>query len=149
VKYLLKVPFLLAVVLISSSFICKKGTLEGHVYEIKGNRMPSPGVKLPDPKGIKTKLYIFELTNDSQIIKPDQSPFYSAINTRLVKIVETDENGYFKIKLPEGKYSLFTKHEDGRFYANSFDMGNNIQPVEVKRGKVTEVTVKVDYDAAY
>lgn len=126
----------------------KKTGIEGYIFKVSGNRMPSPDVKLSPPKGIAATLYIYELTNLSQLTRVDESAFYSNIKTRLVKIVQSDATGYFSVSLPPGQYSLFTK-KDALFYANYFDGGNNVAPVKVSSGKLTQVNVNVDYDASY
>ena len=122
--------------------------IEGHIYRISGNQMPSPDRKPTAPKGIKTTLYIYPLTNLDQTDREGQSSFYTDIKTKLVKKVLTDTNGYFKVKLPVGYYSLFTK-KDTMFYANTFDGKNNIAPVQVFPQKLTKVELKIDYDAYY
>jgi hypothetical protein len=122
--------------------------IEGYVYRISGNQMPSPDIKPKPPKGIKTTLYIFDLTNLDQTIRQGQSSFYLSVKTKLVKKIETDTSGYFKVKLPVGHYSLFTK-KDTLFYANWFDGNNNIAPVQVLPQKLTKVEFKIDYDAYY
>jgi len=106
--------------------------IKGHIYLVKGNQMPSPDRPMPAPAGMKTTLYIYELTNTSQAEKQDG--FYRTISTKLVKEVNSDENGYFKAKLKPGWYSLFVKKGD-LFYSNIFDDKNNIHPVEVKKGE--------------
>jgi hypothetical protein len=126
-----------------------KGTgIEGYIFKVSGNRMPSPDVKLSPPKGIRTTLYIYELTNLSQLTRVGESAFYSNIKTRFVESVRSDTSGYFSVPLPPGLYSLFTK-KDALFYANYFDGQNNVAPVKVSPGKVTQVNVNVDYDATY
>jgi hypothetical protein len=110
--------------------------------------MPSPDLPPPAPQPLKTTLYIYELTNMNQVKKSEQSSFYSNINTRLIKEVQSDKKGFFKIKLPPGQYSLFIK-KDSLFYANLFDDRNNIAPVTVEKGKYTTVEVRADYDAVY
>ena len=122
--------------------------IEGKVVFTTGNRMPSPDVVAPKPKGIKTTLYIYQLTNINQVNRQENSSFYRAINTTLVDNVESDSDGSFKINLPPGKYSLFVK-KDTLFYANWFDENNNIAPVEVVADKMTKVEFKVDYNAVY
>ena len=122
--------------------------IEGYVYRVSGNQMPSPDKKLSPPKGIKTTLYIYQITNISQVIKQGQSAFYSSIKTKLVSKIETDTNGYFKISIEPGRYSLFAK-KDELFFANWFDKDNNIAPAEVLQGKMTKVEFTVDYDAVY
>jgi hypothetical protein len=126
----------------------KKTGIEGYIFRISGNRMPSPDVKLSPPKGVKTVLYIYELTSFSQTTRVGESAFYSSIRTRLVQSKMSDESGYFFVSLPPGEYSLFTK-KDALFYANNFDGDNHIAPVKVLPHKVTQVNVNIDYDAVY
>lgn len=122
--------------------------IEGYVYRVSGNQMPSPDVKPAPPRGIRTYLYVYERTNINQVRRQGQSAFYYSLQTRLIAKIETDTNGYFKINLPPGNYSLFAK-KDGLFYANWFDKDNNIAPVEVLPGKFSKVEFRIDYDAVY
>jgi hypothetical protein len=126
----------------------KKTGIEGFIFRISGNHMPSPNVKPTPPKGIKANLYIYELTSLSAVTRVGESAFYSSIHTRLVENVTSDSTGYFFVALPSGEYSLFTK-KDALFYANNFDGDNHIAPVKVLAGKVTQVNVNIDYDAVY
>jgi hypothetical protein len=126
----------------------KKTGIEGYIFRISGNQMPSPNVNLNPPKGIKAVLYIYELTSFSQVVRKGQSGFYSKISTTLVQTVTSDDNGYFFASLPPGEYSLFTK-KDALYYANNFDGNNHIAPVKVVSHKVTRVHVNMDYDAVY
>ncbi|MBI1342920.1 MAG: carboxypeptidase regulatory-like domain-containing protein [Terrimonas sp.] len=127
---------------------CKRQGIKGKVYFVSGNQMPSPDIPTPEPKPIKTSLYIFELTNISQVTGKKGSPFYTSINTRLVKEVRSNSEGRFKVRLDAGEYSVFTKKGD-LFYANTFDQFNNIASVKVVPGSFAELNVRIDYDAAY
>ena len=127
---------------------CRRSGIRGHVVVESGNRMPDPDNPVSTPKGIKTKLYIYELTNISQVSRQGMSAFYTQVPTRRIKEIETDEDGSFKVKLKPGRYSLFVK-KDQLFYASVFDGQNNIHPVEVKKGKMTEEVFKVNYNAVY
>ena len=129
--------------------VFKKQGIEGYVYRIFGNQMPSPNIKPSTPKGTKkTTIYIYERTNISQVVRQGHTSFYVSILSKLVTTTMSDSSGYFKIKLPPGRYSLFTK-KDTLFYANWFDKDNNIAPIEVLPGKMTKAEIRVDYDAAY
>jgi hypothetical protein len=130
-----------------SSVIINQG-IEGYIYVVSGNQMPSPDKKPTLPKTIKTILYIYQLTNVNQVTRQGQSAFYSSIQTKFVNKIESDTNGYFKIKLEPGRYSLFTKTST-LFYANWFDKDNNIAPAEVLDGKMTKVKITIDYNATY
>ncbi len=139
-------PSLLAV--FAAFMTGKKTGIEGYIFRISGNRMPSPSAKLSPPKGIKSTLYIYELTNLTQVTKQGESGFYSNIQTKLIQRVESDTSGYFFVSLPPGEYSVFTK-KDALFYANNFDGNNQIAPVTVTLHKVTQINVNIDYDAVY
>lgn len=127
---------------------CRKSGIKGHVYLVRGNQMPSPDQPASTPPGFKTTLYIFELTNISQVSREGASAFYKNIQTRLVKEVVTDDQGAFKVKLKPGLYSLFVKKGD-LFYSSQFDEKNNIHPVEVKSKTMTEANFSANYDAVY
>jgi hypothetical protein len=128
--------------------VCGRTGIKGHVYLVSGNQMPSPDRAANPPKGIKTTLYIYPLTNIKDIAREGVSAFYKSIPGEPLKEIETDEKGYFKVKLKPGTYSLFVKKED-LFYSSQFDDKNNIHPVEVTKGKWTEVDFKANYDAVY
>ena len=131
----------------STSYASHQG-IEGHIYRVSGNQMPSPDSKPSRPKGIKTALYIYPITNLSQVSRKESSSFYRSIQTKLVKKIMSDTNGYFNAKLPVGSYSLFIK-VDSLYYANLFDGENNIFPVKVVQNKMTKVEFKMDHDAVY
>jgi hypothetical protein len=122
--------------------------IEGYIYRISGNHMPSPGVKPARPKGIKTTLYIYPVTNLNQVSRQGNSSFYMSIQTKLIRKVKSDTSGYFNVKLPTGEYSLFVK-VDSLYYSNLFDGKNNIFPVNVLPNKMTRVEFKMDHDAVY
>jgi hypothetical protein len=147
-KTILQLAVSLPILLSSVYGQSKKTGLEGYIFRISGNRMPSPDAKLSPPNGVKAVLYIFELTSLNQVTKQGESAFYSSIATRLVQTVTSDDKGYFFISLSPGEYSLFTK-KDALYYANNFDGSNHIAPVRVVSGKVTQVNVNIDYDAVY
>jgi hypothetical protein len=126
----------------------KKTGIEGYIFRISGNRMPSPDAKLSPPKGVKAILYVYELTSLSQVSKVGESAFYSSVRSRFVQSVTSDDSGYFFLSLPPGEYSLFTK-KDALFYANNFDGDSHIAPVKVISKKVTQINVNIDYDAVY
>jgi hypothetical protein len=128
-------------------FNCHQG-IRGYVYRVSGNQMPSPDRPAPATKGIRTILYIYHLTNLRDVSRQGTSAFYTRIATELVKEVSTDDSGYFKVKLSPGLYSLFVK-KDNLFFANRFDEKNNISPVEVKAGKMSEVVFTINYGATY
>lgn len=89
---------------------------------------------------------IYELT--STMDATQVGPFFRDIKTRLVATTQSRQDGTFKIKLPVGVYSVFTKERNG-LYANLFDGKGNINPVTVKTGQYAWKTITIDYEAAY
>jgi hypothetical protein len=127
---------------------CRRTGIKGHVVELVGNQMPSPDLPPTAPRGVKTTLYVYKLTNINEVKREGVSAFYSSISTQLVKEITTNEDGSFKVKLKPGNYSLFVKKGD-LFYSSQFDEKNNIHPVEVKSGNMTEINFQVNYTAVY
>ncbi|MDO6390527.1 carboxypeptidase regulatory-like domain-containing protein [Pontibacter sp. BT731] len=124
-----------------------KQGIRGQILWEAGNQMPSPDAPPSQPRGVERTVYIYELTNSSQTTSQD-GVFHTAIQTKLITQVKTDANGNFAVSLEPGRYSLFTKEEDGLF-ASLFDGDMNIFPVEVKEGEVTTVEFVVNYRASY
>ena len=147
------IPVVISSVLLTSFSLkglpgCGYTGIKGHVYLVAGDQMPSPDREPSAPKGISTTLYIYSLTNISEVSRRGSSAFYQDISTTLIKQVETDKDGYFSTKLKPGSYSLFVKKGE-LFYSSQFDEKNNIHPIEVKKGKTTEIVFKANYDAVY
>ncbi|HXB07687.1 MAG TPA: carboxypeptidase-like regulatory domain-containing protein [Puia sp.] len=119
--------------------------IEGTVRRPSGNHMPAPGHHPGPPAGVKAIVCIFPLTNDSQAVRAGKAGWYSAVQTRLIRQIDTDDSGRFRIGLPPGTYSVFTK-KGNLFYATRRDEKNNIAPVEVLPGKITRVECSVESD---
>ncbi|HEY4652048.1 MAG TPA: carboxypeptidase regulatory-like domain-containing protein [Pontibacter sp.] len=125
-----------------------KQGITGRILWESGNRMPSPDAPPASGKrGVQRTVYVYELTNASQATTQN-GVFHTNIQTNLVSQVVTDANGYFAVALVPGKYSLFTKEEQG-LYANLFDGEMNIFPVEVKEGELTTIEFLINYRASY
>ena len=120
--------------------------IEGIVYIVSGNHMPAKGMKTAPPNGAPgITVCIFEQTHISQVSRIGQSAWYSAVHTKLLQETITDSTGSFRLQLPAGHYSIFTKRK-GMYYANRFDTNNNIAPVEVFPEKITRVECRMEGD---
>lgn len=119
--------------------------VKGQLYWVTGNQMPGPDRDQVPRQGIAREIYVFELTNRSDVEEEDG--FYK-VHTRLVKRVFSKPNGTFTIRLEPGRYSVFVKENKG-LWANLLDSENNISPVTVTRGKYVWITISIDYSAAF
>lgn len=126
--------------------------LAGQVRWLEGNLMPTIGEDVEqnqkDYKGepVQREVHIYELTSMDEATA--EGTFFKNIQTDLVKKVETNEEGEFIVELPVGRYSVFVQEDQGLF-ANSFDGEGHINPVEIKEGELTKITIQINYKAAY
>ena len=137
---------LFLLVLSSFAALSQKQGLRGQVFWVSGNQMPGPEALLSPNQGATREILIYELTSFKDVTQV--GPFFRDVKTRMVAIIQSKPDGTFKIKLPAGTYSVFTKEKNG-LYANLFDEKNNINPVRVKDGQYAWRTITIDYDAAY
>lgn len=121
--------------------------IEGTARRISGNQMPSPNYHPGLPPGVHASICIFRLTNQTQVTGTGKTGLYRSVQTPLIRQAETDDSGRFRILLPPGTYSVFTK-KGSLFYATRRDEKNNIAPVEVLPGKITRVDCSVESDHA-
>ena len=122
--------------------------IDGYVYKISGNQMPGPGITQPKPQGIATIVYIYKSTNLKDVARVGNSPSYRSINKKLITTVQSDSTGHFFVALPVGSYSLFIKVND-LFYANSFDVANNIALYKVTERNITNVVINQSISAVF
>jgi hypothetical protein len=143
-KRLLCLGLLLATTL--PAFAQNQG-ISGRVEWISGNQMPGPDRPTSKAKGIKREIWIYQPTTLNEV-EASEGVFFSNIKTTLVRKAKSDRKGRFRISLPPGEYSIFIKEKNGLF-ANQFDGQNRIHCVAVKPGEFTEITIQVNYEAAY
>lgn len=95
---------------------------------------------------VKRTIRIHALTHINEANLGDY--LFGDIETPLITEVETDESGRFEVKLPPGKYSLFTMEEKG-YFANIFDLDSYIHPVTVEKNQWKKTEITIDYEASY
>ena len=138
--------FLFLLLLSSFAALSQKQGLRGQVFWVSGNQMPGPEAILSPNQGATREILIYELSSFKDVTQV--GPFFRDVKTKMVATIQSKPDGTFKIKLPPGAYSVFTKERNG-LYANLFDEKNNINPVMVKNGQYAWRTITIDYDAAY
>lgn len=130
-----------------STITCaQKQGIKGQVFWLSGNQMPGPGTQPPAQQGIVREIHIYKVATADDVVMDNN--YYSQVKTDLVAKVVSGKDGYFKVRLPVGEYSVFVVESKGLF-ANMFDVKNRINPVVVRDRKFTWITITVDYEAAY
>jgi hypothetical protein len=142
----MKFPLLILLVLSSFSVLSQKQGLHGQVFWVSGNQMPGPESILSPNQGAVREVLVYELTSFKDVTQV--GPFFRDIKTKMVASIQSKPDGTFKLKLPPGAYSVFTKEKNG-LYANLFDEKSNINPVVIKAGEYVWKVITIDYDAAY
>ena len=142
----MKPIFSLLFFLVTFIALSQKQGLQGQVFWVSGNQMPGPEAVLSPNQGAVREVLIYEITSISDATQV--GPFFRDIKTKLVATTQSKPDGTFKVKLPVGSYSIFTREKNG-LYANLFDNQGYINPVVVKAGQYAWKTITIDYDAAY
>lgn len=121
--------------------------LWGTVCLFEGDFMPGPPEAPARGRtlAVSRTIYVHALTHQSQVVPPAgadgrSSMLHSAVLTPRVDSTQSDERGFFQVRLPPGRYSLFVR-ERGQHYVNLFDGQGNVFPVTVDSGRVTYVRV--------
>lgn len=117
--------------------------ISGQVFWVRDDQMSGPSKTIAPPLGVVREILIYKATSLKDAVQDDQ--FFSEIQTELVTQVWSKENGTFKVKLPPGEYSVFTRESRG-LYAGLVDRNGCINCVVVKPRKFSWVAITIDYD---
>ncbi|QJD95539.1 hypothetical protein HH214_06465 [Mucilaginibacter robiniae] len=121
--------------------------IEGHIYQATGNHMPMRGKAIePSNKSLNCRINIYQATTIAHTT--GHLPLFTQINTHLVASLHTDSTGYYQVKLPVGKYSVFIR-QDSSYFAAETDGQGILNPVEVKTQQLTRRDFTVTLQAAY
>lgn len=122
----------------------------GNVWFWEGDFMPGI-INSCDGKitPVVRDIYVYQATRyDSVEIDSVRRVFVRNIHSRLVARIKSDNEGFFQIALPVGKYSFFVK-EDSLFFANEVDGEGYLMSAKVTRNKVTKRQIDINYKAAF
>jgi hypothetical protein len=143
---MLRLLLLSVFVLTTASVWSQKQGICGKVIWEEGNQMPGPDRKKSAPKAIAREILIYQPVSQDQARVVNG--LFTDVQGQLVKKVTSEADGTFKVDLPAGEYSVFTKEPDGLF-ANLFDSKGRINVVRVEPKKYSEITIRVNYRAFY
>lgn len=142
----MKLLLIASAIVLTLPLYAQRQGIKGKVEWLEGNQMPGPDRKPVKPRGIQREVWIYQAVTIQQA--KSEGVFFSDIASPLIKKIKTNRKGCFKLKLPPGDYSLFILEKNGLF-ANRFDGQGRINSVTVKPGEFTEISILVDYEAAY
>ena len=122
----------------------------GTVTERRGNQMPGPDQPKPNSgKPVMREVVIFAVLTMQQVMTNDGGFITDTKGAKPVKTVKTDKQGRFCMyRLPVGTYSVLVREPQGLYY-NVSDMDNRMNPVTVKKGKITTATVEILHGASF
>jgi hypothetical protein len=110
--------------------------------------MPSPGVPRKGKiTAVRREVYIYEPTS-MQATVPSMGNRFTKVKSRLIAKVKSRRNGFYQVKLPTGRYSVFVK-DGSSLYANWFDGQGYILPITVVKDSVTKFQVDLTEGATY
>jgi hypothetical protein len=107
----------------------------GRVEVYSGNCMPGPDNTKTSCsiKHDSRKIYFKQLTNSQN---KDQA--------RIIKTAESDIQGYYRVELPEGGYSVFVQDGTAQ-YCNISDGAGNLCPLKISQGEAKELNLRIDH----
>lgn len=120
--------------------------IKGQVFWISGDQMPGPGKTVSPQQGIVREVLAYERVMFKDVSQEGQ--FIQEITAEPAGKAMSKADGSFKIKLPPGEYSLFTREPQGLF-VNTVDHNGCINCVLVKPKQYSWFTITIDYEAAY
>jgi len=150
----MKPPLIIALLLVavgcksSLSTTSDKQGVTGAVYWMEGDFMPRIGEKPGGSRQPIVREILFYGPVDASSLGTENGPIYKRLPIEPIARVSSNKNGTFRISLPVGTYSVFTKEPDG-FFANRFDGNGIINPVEVKAGAFSEIVIEINYKAVF
>lgn len=119
----------------------------GNVWFWNGNFMPGSASGTITP--VMREIYIYKATPFTEVeLDTTRSPLIRKIHSQFVGKVVSDEDGFFQIHLPAGKYSFFPQ-EDSLFFGSVTDSAGDIQAATVVPGKITKRQIDINYQAVY
>jgi hypothetical protein len=137
---------LLITIISVAGCMSQKQGVTGKVLWTAGNQMPGPNNKNTPAQGVQREIHFYKAATLAQAKK--SNGFFTEIQTELVAKVKSNEDGSFAANLPVGEYSVLTKEPQGLF-ANILDGNGRINVVKVENNKFEEITLQVNYQAAF
>jgi hypothetical protein len=121
----------------------------GTVAFMEGNCMPvvPPTTSTCKICPVKRTVRIYEYTMQNQATPQNLHGFYDSFSTRLVKEVDTDDDGFFQTEIPAGHYTIVVI-ENGKLYTFGLDGQGGLSPITFESGKLN-INLTLMYKAIF
>ena len=139
--------FFLAYILLLSTMAQPKQGIEGFLREARGNQMGIQNHSSNKGQPLKTKLYLFKKLGIEDLIGLD-GQWCKSVQQKPVKIIETDNKGYFKCHLSAGNYVVLVGAYDG-YFIPSFNHYNQPSNIVISPRQWQRVDILVNLKAIY
>ena len=120
---------------------------QGEVRWVTGNQMPGPNRATTEGAPVVREIFIYKPLLQKELPMGSTGLFVNLPGDP-VKVVQSNQEGKFMVTLPPGKYSVFTKEDDG-YFGGTFDMNGVVSPVVLNSGDNPPYKIIVNYSAAY
>lgn len=115
--------------------------VKGRVLIEKDANMPLKGKTKELGRPYSTIVYVYAAANTSQLIE-QQGHWAKGIQAKLIRQVQADQTGRFKLSLRPGKYSLVLGYKDG-IYIPFFSGSVGVAFVEVSKHQYQEIDLTI------
>lgn len=125
----------------------QKVRVSGRVIWESGNQMPSPDLGPTEQKGFQTTVYFFEPFKSTSLNRG--TGFFRSIHAKEKARVLTNKEGYFRLRVLPGTYSVLIAKDSVELYASIQDGEGFVQPYPFKKGKKYDLQLKANWNAVY
>ena len=115
--------------------------IKGRVYLEKEANMPLKGKTKQAGTAFSTMVYVYSAANTSQLIGQEGN-WAKGIQAKLIRKVQADQAGRFKIGLRPGKYTLVLGFKEG-IYIPFFSGSTGVAFVEVSKHQYQEIDLTI------
>ncbi len=110
--------------------------------------MPSPDLPSESPAGVPGSVYFFEPTLVNMGVPTGEVGTFLMTNKTLIAKSLANKEGFFKVKLRPGNYTVMIG-KNGQFYSNISNLEGFINPIVVEKKDNKPLVLSADWDAIY
>jgi hypothetical protein len=120
----------------------------GKLQKPTGNQMPSPDLPSESPAGVSGFVYFFEPTLVNMGVPTGEVGTFLMTNKKLIAKSLANKEGFFKVKLRPGNYTVMIGR-DSHYYSNISNLEGFINLVVIGKKDNKPLVLSADWDAIY